>query len=486
MSYSYAIINTLKNVPSFRGHTVVYHSICARECGTFFFRYIIYTKDDIQIVYKNGTYLCGGFSFQLKDGLLIYGNEAIKLSNRKSISTVERLSLSLAIQISTVDKNMEVDLAKHTFREVLSHIVCLALKDLNIIHSQFTFKKQIAYAENLLSAYLSASSSTGRISSDNPHIRWLNEQDTLQLKAKLFKTSAYKVDSHSMKYEPTKLAHDIFSHAFELLKAVDFKHADVRLSNLDFIVDINLLSKIKMRDVMLLLKDCVQYSNGFVIRPQLNDRQDSRVYSVFTEISSKTRKELGFVGYDIGSACQTICLQLVDDVSKYPTHQALVQDKNIFRALIAKEMNQSIQWAKKELNKADNIETMPTKYKRSKILTDYFNEATQLRKEIIQNAEPLIYERAYEYAKTKKKKVWNSETKKYDFIDDGKKESSIFFFIWTQWERLIRHAMIKAFSEPKKCHEVHDAVYSKESIEPSFIEKVVLERTGFIVKISTD
>ena len=57
-------------------------------------------------------------------------------------------------------------------------------------------------------------------------------------------------------------------------------------------------------------------------------------------------------------------------------------------------MNQSIQWAKKELNKADNIETMPTKYKRSKILTDYFNEATQLRKEIIQNAEPLIYERA--------------------------------------------------------------------------------------------
>ena len=149
-------------------------------------------------------------------------------------------------------------------------------------------------------------------------------------------------------------------------------------------------------------------------------------------------------------------------------------------------MNQSIQWAKKELNKADNKETLPKTYKRSKTLTDYFNEALELRKEIIQNAERPISQRAYEYAKTKKKKVWNHITNKYDFIDDGKKESSIFFFIWTQWERLIRHAMIKAFSEPKKCHEVHDAVYSKESIEPSFIEKVVLERTGFIVKISTD
>lgn len=229
MCFSYSIITTTKNVPSFREHIELNHPICSQFCGTFFSHHIIYTKDDTQIIYKNGTYSCGGFSFQLKNELLIYGNEVIKLSNRKTISTVERLFLSLAIQIGTIDKNMEVDLTKHTFREVLSHIVCLALKDLNIIGSQFTFKKQKAYAENILSAYLSASSSAGRISSQNPHIRWLNEQDTLQLKAKLFKTSGYKADSHSMKYEPTAFADKIFLHAFELLKSVDFKHTDMSL-----------------------------------------------------------------------------------------------------------------------------------------------------------------------------------------------------------------------------------------------------------------
>lgn len=46
--------------------------------------------------------------------------------------------------------------------------------------------------------------------------------------------------------------------------------------------------------------------------------------------------------------------------------------------------------------------------------------------------------------------------------------------------------MMNAFQIPESCHEVHDAVYSKEEIDPSIIEKEVLEQTGFKVKISTD
>lgn len=472
-----------QNVPSSRGHMRDY-PICPRDSGTK--QYILYIKGEDRITYCDGNYTCGGFKFSLKDGFFCWKESRFLLPQRTNISTIERLFLSLGFQICSADKDMVVDLARVKFKEVLECIVSLALIDLNIVSTAFSFDKKKAYGVHVLAMFIGSQTGAGKIPSDNPHVRWMNEQDTLQLKSTLFKTSGYSASSHSMKYEPTELAYKLFSHAFELLKAVDFKHTEVRLQCLDFIVDIDKLSEIKTRDTMLLLKDCVHYSAGFVIRPKPQDKQDSRVYSVFTHIGSDARKKLGFLGYDIGSACQTICMQLVSNASKYPMHQALIEDKNAFRALIAEEMGQSIQWAKIELNKADNMETMPKKYKRSKTLTDYSNESVQLRKEIIQSAEPDIYGRANDYARTKKKKVWNSETEKYDFIDDGKKESSIFFFVWTQWERQIRHAMMACFQEPKACHEVHDAVYSKEVLEPNMIEEKVLEQTGFKVKISTD
>ena len=53
---------------------------------------------------------------------------------------------------------------------------------------------------------------------------------------------------------------------------------------------------------------------------------------------------------------------------------------------------------------------------------------------------------------------------------------SLFFFVWTQIEREIRHAMMGCFSG--FVHEVHDAVYSKEVVDIS-----ILEQTGILVKI---
>ena len=44
--------------------------------------------------------------------------------------------------------------------------------------------------------------------------------------------------------------------------------------------------------------------------------------------------------------------------------------------------------------------------------------------------------------------------------------------------------MMQCFSTPEACHEVHDAVYSKEGLGFSLIEEYALEETGFTVKIS--
>jgi len=62
----------------------------------------------------------------------------------------------------------------------------------------------------------------------------------------------------------------------------------------------------------------------------------------------------------------------------------------------------------------------------------------------------------------------------------------VFFFIWTQWERQIREVMMSCFDNPTACHQVHDAIYSRQKIDPKLIEAAVLEQTGFSVKISVE
>lgn len=478
-------LTSTQNVPCYWGH-IDTTTICTRNDGTFSSPWIIYSNDTRTFIYRDGSYHYGGFVFTIHNSNFLWEGQAFPLPKRSSLSTIERLTLSLGLPINGADVNMEVDLETVTFRRVMECVVLLALKDLSLVPSSFTYAKQELYGQHILSVYLSSVNGSGRIPSDNPHIRWLNEQDTLQLKSKLFTTSGYQAGSHSMEYKPTELAEKIFSNVFMLLKAVDFKHTDITLKPLDFIVDINQLSDIRLRDVMLLLGSCIGYQAGFIIHPELIDTQFSRVYSIFTSISSHTRKLLGFINYDISSALQTICLQLVKDPNIYPLHQLLVNDKYTFRDKVAKEMGEDIVWVKKELSSADNRNSMPTKYKKSPTLQAYFEEALVLRKEIIRNAEPKLLERATDFARTKYKKTWVDGQKKPIFEPDGKKESSIFFFIWTQWERLIREAMMSAFDNPAACHQVHDAVYSKQRIDTMILEKSVLVQTGFNVKICVD
>ena len=85
-------------------------------------------------------------------------------------------------------------------------------------------------------------------------------------------------------------------------------------------------------------------------------------------------------------------------------------------------------------------------------------------------------------------KVWIEEESKYEFKvnEDKYKESSLFFFIWTQFERQIRESMMSCFDDPKACHQVHDAVYSRQQIKLSTMEEKILNDTGFKVIISGD
>lgn len=485
--YPPSMMISIRNVNIFREHIELI-PICYRKGVTLGLKsWFIFTKDDKQFIKdEKGIYHYKDYVFEIKDGWFICGDLKFELSQRTNISTFERFVLALGIPLPVEDKDFKIDLQKVTIKIMFHMLTMLALKDLNVISGSFSLQKQRNYGKNVFESYLLSVTGSGNIKAKHENIRWLNEEDTLQLKAQLFTTTGYQSGVRSMRYEATDLANSIFEKVFEYFDVLEFKETEIHRKPLDFNVTIDLLKRIRLRDVILLLGDCVGYKDGFIIRPEITDIQYSRVYSVFTSISSDTRKILGFNNYDIGTALQTICLQLVDDPSKYPLHQELVYNKEAFRAKIQRETDKDLDWVKTELSKIDNLENMPNKYNKYPTLKMYFDEAQILRKEIINTAEPVILQNAKDLAKIKWRKIWLMEKKAYNFIPDGKKESSIFFFIWTQWERQIRESMMNCFDEPVECHQVHDAVYSKQIIDPKIIEKKVLEDTGFKVQISTD
>lgn len=477
-------VKCLPNLGTYATH----HTVCSQKEETFPTKepvvYFLYNHKGIDIIQVNNVYRYKNDTFKIINGKFISSKLIFKLPTRSTITTVERVKLSLGISISKKDTTSTINIQDIDFRELLHTFTMLALKDLSIISNVFGSVKQKKYGEVVFESYLKAVTGTGRIKAKMPAIRWLNEQDTLQLKPKLFNTSGYQVGVNSMEYKPTEFANSVFSAVFKLLLSIEFENNNIEMEHLDFRIELNTLSKFKLRDMILLLNNCIGYDNGFIIRPRLNDRQHSRVYSVFTSISSETRKILEFINYDIGSALQAITMHLVDDNSIYPLHQELVDDKVAFRQKVADETGRNLRWVKTELSKIDNLDNKPKRYSKYPTLDAYYDESQILRSEIINTAEPTVLQRARDYAKPNWVKSWEDD--KPVFTIDGKKDSSVFFFIWTQWERQIRESMMSCFDTPNSCHQVHDAVYSKQQIDVDVIEAKVFKDTGFKVKIAKD
>ena len=476
-----------KSEPIVRSH--IDTPICSQKGGSKSIPPVMLIDKDGDLVYKEikeGQYRVGTHSFALDGNLLLYNGLSIELPTHRTITPIERLWLGLGFSFAKDDTAFDIDAVGVDFKSILHTLTTMALKDMKLISGNFTQKKQLRYGKHVFEAYLLAITGSGKIKACNRHIRFLNEEDTKQLKAKLFTTSNYQASVRSMEYTPTPIAEALMKKVFAFLDTIIFKRNDVVLQPLDFTVTKEQLHQIRLRDVVLLLSCCIRYNDGFIIRPEIIDEQYSRVYSIFTSISSDTRKVLGFINYDIGSALQTICLQLVDDPSRYPLHQELMNDKDAFRQKVKIETGNDLSWVKKELSKANNLDSMSKKYKRYPTLEAYYKEAVLLREEVIEGADTTILERAEAFAKPKYRTKWLKGKKEPKFIVDGVKESSLFFFIWTQYEREIREAMMSCFSVPEACQQVHDAVYSKEAIDTAILEETVFETTGFKVKISTD
>lgn len=395
-------------------------------------------------------------------------------------SKVERELLALGIHIKMDGGLIDLTDPKVEIRDVIHILLTMVLRRRGLISGQFTQGKQREYGRRLFRLYARIISGSGRVPYDEPNLRWFNEKDTKQIISKLFTRSGYQAGVRSMEYKPTPRMDDIIKEVFEMFSDLDFKEQEIEVKESDILVPATMLPNMKFRDNLLLLAEAVTYSNGtFIVRPKIDDNSYTRVYSVFTSISSETRKSLGYHEYDVGSALPTIVLQVINHRSgtafeKYPLHKLLMDDKKAFRSLVMAETGYDYEKAKKTLSVLDNeVENHRRRYANHDILFRYFMESLEMRKEFISllTEDELII--AKSMAKDRYKYI------KGQYIAVGKKESSVFFHGWTQFERYIRASMKSCFKD--HCWDVHDAIYSKEVIPKGVVEKMVLDQTGIKV-----
>jgi DNA-binding transcriptional MerR regulator len=270
-----------------------------------------------------------------------------------------------------------------------------------------------------------------------------------------------------------------------------------------FDVDIDTLTSLSASSIIQLVSKAVPslVDNALSISLQNNSSTDpnlGRTYNVFTSLSSEERKALGYINYDISSGIQIISFGLLYRYgsSMYRTAEDLFESypmifkygwephyKRELRETIAKDLNISVDEVKQLLTAYANGSQKSTDG--SEALAQFQEESDQLRRDVtalIAQKESQVLEAAINQSKHEfpDDLDWKSNE-----LEEGpelaRRKSSVFFFIWTHYEKQIRDAMLSVVDDGIP---LHDAIYSKHDLPCEDFEKAVYDKTGFQVKIS--
>ena len=330
----------------------------------------------------------------------------------------------------------------------------------------------------------------------------------------------YKTGAYSKSWKLTKRGEDILQRSVELLiekleqgvtltgthihpsicSTVSVTPKDEASNSLPifFILSVKQLTHLSLPSQLLILNHSHPCKDSTKIAVSLanlstSDSTHGRHYNIFTSLRSSERKTLDYINYDISSGIQIIAFSLVTkyshDINLFEKYSLLfnyaydIDFKRKFRSEIADELDTSIDevkelltayanGGKKDIDKHDKLK-------------EFYEESDMLRREVIS---VIAMDRAdvLEYATAQSKKEFPEEL---DWKDDSPEEdgelarnkASVFFFIWTYFEKEIRDAMISVVDDGIS---VHDAVYSKYDLPCEDFEKAVLEQTEFEVKIT--
>jgi len=227
------------------------------------------------------------------------------------------------------------------------------------------------------------------------------------------------------------------------------------------------------------------------------DETIGRTYNIFTRLRSEERIALGYHSYDMSSGIQIISFGIL---YRYASDRYSEADdltaayrlifhygwnprcKKKLRRLLAKQLRISVPKIKEMLTSYANGSKKSTG--RNKLLEDFRQESDRLRREVISvvaHYEQHILEGAILQSKRDLSEVvdW-----KDDAIEDGldREKSSVFFFVWTYFEKQIRDAMLSVVDDGIP---VHDAIYSKRLVPFADFEDAIYRQTGFEVKIGS-
>ena len=242
-------------------------------------------------------------------------------------------------------------------------------------------------------------------------------------------------------------------------------------------------------------------SEGYLSVPLRNlaniDPSKGRTYNIFTRLRSEERKALGFKNYDISGGLQIICFNVLSKYSadKYKDFDDLTakfplifqygfdpEAKSSIRNEISEDLDISVEEVKRLLTAYSN--GSQKKVGDSKKLQDFFDQSDLLRREVlsvVKGCLPELLESAMLQSKQSFPEDYDWQSiEKEKSSKEARGEASVFFFVWTFFEKEIRDAMLTILIDGIP---LHDAVYSRLDVKYELLEEVIFKETGFQLKV---
>ena len=258
-------------------------------------------------------------------------------------------------------------------------------------------------------------------------------------------------------------------------------------------IDMGILKQFEINSVFSLLMEVVKFTDGEIHIPVKHKAKGQeylgRTYNVFTSLRSHERLKLGYIGYDMSAAMQSISLQLITATKDdYPMLWDYTHDK-AYKKRIRTEIAQALDIEE------DEVKAKLTAFANGSIVGKnkhphyeaFQVESDKLRRSVLKHVsenEPKVLARATEQSRRElpEELDW-SDTERQETPEEMRNTSSVYFFVWTWYERQIRQAMLDILEDGV---EVHDAVYSKMDIDPKIVEQEIYDQTGFTITIEQE
>jgi DNA-binding XRE family transcriptional regulator len=269
-----------------------------------------------------------------------------------------------------------------------------------------------------------------------------------------------------------------------------------------FLIEVQDLAKLSMRSFIQVMSIAHPAPPSCIEVPLTNlasvDPEKGRTYNIFSRLRSSERKALGYYNYDISGGLQIISFNILtqyplyhyktfDDLhAAYPlifTYGVDPSAKNALREQISADLGKSVNDVKALLTAYSN--GSQKKVGNSAKLKAFFDESDRLRREVVAtvaNYKPELLKSAVEQSKHDfpEDTDWQSIEKEGNG-QEARDKASVFFFIWTYFEKQIRDAMLSIVDDGIP---LHDAIYSRQELAFEVFEKAIMAQTEFEVRIS--